>query len=199
MQSLAIPVSVTHIGGEAFQRCSSLTAIEVSESNPEYCSIDGALFTKDKRTMIAYPAGRSEEEYAIPAGVTSIGDDVFAGCSSLKSINIPNGVTEIGWGAFSGCSSLHSLEIPSSVTEIGWGAFGGCIALKSLDIPESVTLIGWEVFNGCSSLELVKLPDSVTEIGDDSFRDCPKLTLRVPKGSYAERFAIEMGIKYETF
>ena len=169
-------MSVTHIGDAAFLRCSSLTAIEVSESNPEYCSIDGALFTKDKRTMIAYPAGRSEEDYAVPAGVTSIGDGVFAGCSSLKSITIPNGVTEIGWGAFSACFSLHSLEIPSSITEIGWGAFFGCISLKSLDIPASVT-----------------------EIGDDAFRDCPKLTLRVPKGSYAERFAIENEIKYKTF
>ena len=43
------------------------------------------------------------EEVVIPEGVTSIGDDAFADCSSLRSVTIPDSVTYIGAGAFSFC------------------------------------------------------------------------------------------------
>ena len=51
--------------------------------------------------------------------VTSIGNEVFFGCSELTSIEIPSSVTSIGNFAFSGCSGLTGIEIPSSVTKIG--------------------------------------------------------------------------------
>ncbi|MDO4371888.1 MAG: leucine-rich repeat domain-containing protein, partial [Clostridia bacterium] len=48
----------------------------------------------------------------ISGGVTSIGDYVFADCSSLTSIIISNSVTSIGEGVFYDCSSLTSIVIP---------------------------------------------------------------------------------------
>ena len=151
LSSLAIPPSVTSIGTGAFAYCSSLTRIEVDETNPNYCSIDGALFTKDQTTLILCARGRTT--YSIPSSVTCIGDLAFSGCRCLSSVEIPSSVVSIGDRAFSDCFSLSSLALPSSVTGIG----------------------------------------------DDAFEDCPKLTLRVPKGSYAEEYAKENEIKYETF
>jgi TonB family protein len=51
----------------------------------------------------------------------------------LISLTIPNSVTWIGNEAFAGCSSLISLTIPNSVTWIGNGAFYGCEALTKLN------------------------------------------------------------------
>ena len=56
--------------------------------------------------------------------VTSIGDSVFYGCSSLTSVTIGNSVTYIGDWAFGYCSSLTSVTIPNSVTYIGDSVFG---------------------------------------------------------------------------
>ena len=68
----------------------------------------------------------------IPAGVTSIENQVFAGCTTLVSINIPEGVTSIEEYTFHSCYSLPSIDIPASVTFIRNYAFYMCNNLKTV-------------------------------------------------------------------
>ena len=120
-----------------------------------------------------------EREYIveayIPNGVTSISDNAFSRCYSLKNITIPNSVTSIGNSAFEDCTSLTSVTIPDSVTRIGESAFAGCESLTSIKIPDSVREIDVDAFFQCNSLTNVTIPDSVTEIGDGAFGHCPSL------------------------
>ena len=150
--SVTIPNSVTSIGHLAFRGCSSLTDINVDPNNKYWCSVDGVLFSKDMKTLVAYPRGRAGA-YKCPDGVTFIGDDAFVGCSSLTSVTIPNSVTSIGKYAFWYCSSLTSVTIPNSVTSIGNSAFYGCSSLTSVTIPNSVTSIGIYAFYHCTKLK----------------------------------------------
>ena len=108
--------------------------------------------------------------------VTSIGDSVFSGCTSLTSCTIGSGVTSIGSFAFRRCSSLQSIDIPSSVTIIKHDAFNGCTSLTSIDIPSGVTSVSDSVFLNCSSLTSVTIPNSVTSIGTAAFNNCTSLT-----------------------
>lgn len=107
--------------------------------------------------------------------VTVIGEDVFYGCDSLRSVSIPNSVTSIESGAFADCSNLKSVGIPGSVTKIGAAAFDYCSSLKSIDIPGSVTDIGSWAFRCCESLEGISIPKSVTSIGTYVFQGCYNL------------------------
>ena len=100
--------------------------------------------------------------------VTSIGEEAFVGCESLKSINIPKGVNSIGSWAFNACISLTSIEIPNSVTSIGVGTFSWCTGLKSIKIPDSVTDIGEEVFAECDSLTTIHFPNSLRNVKGDN-------------------------------
>lgn len=120
----------------------------------------------------------------IEPGVTSIGNRVFLGCSSLTSVTIPESVTSIKGYAFYGCSSLTSVTIPEGVTSIGDWAFDGCSSLTSVTIPDGVTSIGEYAFCMCSSLMSVTIPDDVTSIGEAAFEGCSSLTsVTIPKGA----------------
>ena len=94
--------------------------------------------------------------------VTSIGNDAFAYCSGLTSIDIPNSVTSIGISAFVYCSGLTSIDIPNSVTSIGISAFFSCTGLTSVTIPNSVKSIGFGLFEGCSNLIKINVNENNT-------------------------------------
>ena len=162
--SIVIPDSVTSIIAGAFYGCTSLTEITVSPDNKNYLSMDGVLFNKDGSELLVYPRGNKRSTYIIPDSVTSIGERVFFGLTSLAEITIPDSVTSIGGGAFSGCTSLSKVTLSNNLKVIEYGAFYGCTSLAEITIPDSVTSIGSGAFSGCTSLAEITIPDSVTEI-----------------------------------
>lgn len=55
-ESITLSESMTMVGALAFYACSDLTKITVPESNQKFCSVDGALYTKDGTKLICCPA-----------------------------------------------------------------------------------------------------------------------------------------------
>ncbi len=58
VKTIYIGENVLEIDGKAFYSCWALQRIIVDENNPNYCDIDGVLYTKDKKTVICYPCDR---------------------------------------------------------------------------------------------------------------------------------------------
>ena len=131
IESVEISEGITSICSYAFSGCSELENINVSPENAAYTSIEGIVFSKDKKSLVVYPAGKSGA-YTVPDGVTSIVGSAFCSCSGLTSVDIPDGVTSIGENAFNSCSGLTSVDIPDGVTSIGYRAFGGCYNLNTI-------------------------------------------------------------------
>lgn len=50
-----IGAGVDFVDPKAFYSCWALRQIEVDENNPNYCDIDGVLYSKDKKTVICRP------------------------------------------------------------------------------------------------------------------------------------------------
>ena len=122
----------------SFYDC-TIDAYEVPEDHPLYQAIDGVLFSKDGKTLLAYPGGRMDEHYDVPAGVEHIWPYAF-GTDYLKTISLPIGLKTIGNGAFSDCGRLQSIAIPLTVTEIGDYAFWGCVSLELVSLPDGLTI-----------------------------------------------------------
>lgn len=64
LTTIEIPASVTSIEEGAFRGCKNLRSIIVSKGNPAYKDIRGALFSKDGKTLIRYPAGKGHSQSA---------------------------------------------------------------------------------------------------------------------------------------
>ena len=159
LSSITIPDSVTRIGDSAFSSCTSLKEISVTSGNTSYKSIDGVVFSKDNKDLLACPAGKSGD-YTVPKDVTYIRIEAFSGCRSLTSITIPDSVTSIGDLAFSVCTNLTSITIPDSVTSIGDHTFTFCTSLTSIAIAASITSIGDGAFLDCNSLTSISIPQA---------------------------------------
>ena len=153
LESITIPASAFNIGEYAFDNCTSLISVKITDNS----------YSQDYHYSIgdnAFHSCWSLTSINIPSSVTSIGDNAFQNCSSLTSINIPSSVTSIRESTFEGCSALTSINIPSSVTSIEGSAFSGCSSLTSINIPSSVTSIGYYAFYGCSSLTSITVDES---------------------------------------
>ena len=120
LESAMIPESVANINGNPFPLCTSLSSIEVAERNGAYQSIGGALFSKDAKTMLSYPSGRTSDAYDIPSGTETIGKSMFFQTTQLNRISIPVSVKTIENGAFYGCSNLA--DVYYAGTEEEWNA-----------------------------------------------------------------------------
>ena len=169
LTEIKLPDGVTRIWDSAFAGCTNLVKFEVNESNPNYCTIDGVLYSKDKTTVVRFPAGKEAESYTVPNTVTNISYNAFSGCAGLKGISIPDSVVSIGSSAFADCINLTSANIPSGITTIEESVFSGCAKLESINIPEGVTTIRAGAFDGCDSFESVKLPNSASNVSGFSF------------------------------
>lgn len=146
LEKIIISDSVISIGYDTFKNCTSLKEMNVNKNNKNYSSVNGVLFNKDKTILVKFPTGKSDIEYIIPDSVTNIGIGAFEYCISLEKITIGNSVTGIGNCAFSDCTNLNNVTIPSSVTNIGTSAFSCCTNLGKIRIGNSVTVIGRDAF-----------------------------------------------------
>lgn len=145
--------------------------------------------------------------------VTTIGNAAFRD-SSVTSVTIPASVTEIGANAFAGCTNLTSvnyiggdwskLTIQSGnpavedaakdaaneqlfdfefilnntaviVTNYKYNGAAADVTIPSRYQGKPVTTIGHAAFFN-SAVTSVTIPDSVTSISDEAFINCPKLT-----------------------
>lgn len=197
-ETISIPVSVESIASRAFNRCPDLLSFTVAPDAAYYSSGSGLLLSKSGSAIISVPMAVSG--VVIPAGVTSIGDYAFSGCSNLVEADLPEGLMSIGQYAFENCTSLTAITIPASVTSIGRNAFTGCTGIKSITISQNVldlgvaqvfsairakienvtiasgaTSIPRQAFNGFSNLKKVTILGGLKTIGAQAFYGCSKL------------------------
>ena len=175
IKTISIPSSVTKIDKAAFDKCTNLGAINVSEENSFFTSVDGVLFNKNKTRLIKYPINKTDVEYTVPETVTVIDEFAFADCTKLVSITIPNSVTKINARAFGKCTNLKYVKLPDGLNTIADGVFYGCSKLSGIRIPEGVISIGNSAFLCCTSLISVAIPKSVEVIGSGAFNGCSSL------------------------
>lgn len=131
LKEVNYPKTLRNIPGGLFHNCPEVKEFNVDAENPYFCTIEGAIYTKDGKKLIAVPDAW-REEFVVHDGTEEIDGFVFSDFSILKKIVLPESLKIIGHRAFDGCESLKELRIPCNVKSIDYRALDECKSLRKL-------------------------------------------------------------------
>lgn len=114
IKTIHVPAGVTTIKPGVWGNALN---IEVDAINPQYCSVDGVLFSKDKKTLLIYPNGRNDREYTLPEATEEISKYAFCQ-SQLQKVVISENVKNLHAYTFVGAYHLKDIYLPKQLTEI---------------------------------------------------------------------------------
>lgn len=189
-QTLTIPASVKYIGYGAFAN-TTIEEFRVAKDNEVYATIDGVLYDKVKKELIACPAlititkRNGMSIFVIPEGIKAIGDYAFFGLEfrDYHYFSLPSTLERIGNFAFARTKhfQLHNINsedvtaFPSCLSEIGEGAFYGtgenAVSIKELELANtSLTQIPKYAFFNCTIKgDKFSLPEVLLDIHNSAF------------------------------
>lgn len=203
IQSIEIPDSVQMIKPGAFAGCYGMKYFTVASGNAVYATIDGVLYNKIKKELVAVPAGRDYtsdalhgrmNEFKVPEGIVKIGDYAFWGLNldsqvskttRRMSIILSSTVEEIGNYAFAETSvGETSISKLNNVKTIGNYAFANSRNI-TIDWSKSIVeTIGEYAFSGSkvnsnqNGIRRITFPETLKQIGEGAFSnaevDAPK-------------------------
>ena len=161
------------IGSSAFRGCTSLRSIEISSL----------------RDLGSWAFAECEELVSCKLPVSygyMYGVGVFMGCTKLQEIVVPLFMVDFPQSEdmFAGCTSLSSVQLPPSMRSVGERMFANCQHLTSISIPQDVTRI-YNAFEGCGQLqEIDVMAEEPPYLSEDAFSNeqCENLLVCVPVG-----------------
>ena len=173
--SVTIPVSITKIEDvgimpewNAFYNSLKLNSFQVSSENGNYTSMDGVLFTKDKKTLISYPTTKEGTKYKIPEGVEKIGTFAFNGCS-FSEVILPSTLTLLCSSAFHNCSKVTTIvcyaTTPPAET-FGWTF--AYMAQELLYVPEDAVQAYKDSELWGNFKDILPIPNSVVVLDESN-------------------------------
>lgn len=137
LKEISLPSSLNNITYNAFENCDKLEVLSVKDNNPNYSSVGGVLYSKDKKKLIICPKSK-KSPFFFPDTVEEINEGAFAGCSRINTIILPHSIRKINEYAFNGCAALRFISIPKNLEEIGSFSFAGCTNLKQINVYSDV-------------------------------------------------------------
>ncbi len=139
----------------------------VKETNDEYIAADGVVYSKDKKTLVYYPA---EKGYNFET----------AGDNPAYTYNVPESTENIAPYAFYGANLVTEVKMPDALKNIGAYSFYRA-GLKTVNIPTGVKAVKEYAFARVSSAEKLDL-GAVEKIEDMAFFDFSgdKISVKIP-------------------
>ena len=150
----------------------SVSAFVQEGKNEHYSVRDGVLYNADGSVLLCYPGGSMAEEFSVPEGTVSVGDNAFSHARNLKRISLPGSLRRIGDQAFYFCRNLTEITYAedTSLETIGNQAFSCCDSLTEISLPPVKEIMD-RAFFSCESLTTVHFSEGTRSIGDSVFFD----------------------------
>ena len=128
--------------------------LTIDTENPNYVMDDGALYNKNKDTVITV-LKKINGKFELKDSVKIIGTQAFMAQSAMAEINL-NKVSEIGQAAFEGCNSLKKIEVPSTIAKIDSRAFINATGASQIIIHKKENAIAGSPFGSPFGLRAIE-------------------------------------------
>ena len=186
--AITVGADVKEIDGKSFYSCWALQTIKVDKNNPNYCDVDGVLYTKDMTRLICYPIDHDKYLRA-QNGYTDLKDDdgkpmeelwgttetydetFFAEYNRLtRTYVVPSTVKTLGELSLN-YSNITDLYLPEGLETIEtFAVFKNTVLLNIY----SYTFDGENSDTTAAAIERMasvypSLPEGLTSIGSDAF------------------------------
>ena len=170
--SITIPNSVEFVGYGAFDGCSSLKDVYISDVEAWLNIEFGGYGSNPNRygtLHILDDNGNEVTDLVIPDGVTNICAYAFQNATNLTSVTIPDSVASIGEGAFNNCSNLKDVYITDIEAWLNIAIDNAKYMPNNWATLHILNEQGNEVKN-------VVIPRSITHIRASAFRNAKYIT-----------------------
>ena len=161
LRSIKLPHSIIEIGKEAFEECSNLQIVDMSQCTQ-----------LEKIGTNAFRKCKSLSKLLLPKSLKEIGEFAFEECSNLQIVDMSqcNSLEMIGENAFSGCSSAEFVfpEEFESLKCIYSCAFENCKKITSFPFSKALNKMNFSAFKGCSNLQILDF-SKCTELWDINY------------------------------
>ncbi len=179
VQVINVGKDVLEIDGKAFYSCWALQRIEVDEENPNYCDIDGVLYTKDMTKIVCYPCDHDTylvNKYGYADSLDENGNWIepqgerFAAYENdVMTYVVPSTVTTIGELAFN-YAHMAYVYVPEGLKTIETLGFFEIPRLKELYSYKSDAVTDTHLGDKNALGEVYRsLPEGLEYIGSDAF------------------------------
>lgn len=169
LTEMHLPSSLKTIGCAIFVNCSGLQHAYIDQASPLFQSRDNMLFSKDATRLLQQLAD-NKKEYVVLETVTSIAPNCFQYKTNLQQITIPTSVTSIGNYVLYGCTSIKDVFCLSSAPiRLGQYVFAKTdLSNATLHVPYGqrqayLDATGWNLFGNI--VEMAATPCDVNGDG----------------------------------
>ena len=222
IEEVILPKTLKNLGGDTFYNCKNLKKINIPENvelmgnNPfggcplveitnessHFFFENGALYTKDKETMIYCSIKGDEDTFVVPNTVKVICKHTFFLCDRFKKIVLPKSLEKMENNPFSGCSKLE-LENHSKAyyiqDDVIYNGFKTSVigTLNKITSDRLVLLDGIKTINrnsfwNCKGIKTIVFPKTLVDIGYNPFVGCSNIRFE----SHSPRFKVIDDVLY---
>lgn len=193
LSSITFPDCCNRIDSQTFQSATDLKEIKISNSNTTFCTVDGVLYSKDKKKLLQYPAAKEGSTFTLPSTVDTLGYGAFERNKYLETIN---GLTQIkhleSMVTFNSTLKLKEVDL-SGLTDTTLNAytFQYSTGIEKVTLSSSTQYISFGCFRGLTNLKEVHFKTTTPPPLDASdnhasyrnFKECPNVKFYVPSSA----------------
>ncbi len=222
IEEVILPKTLTNMGGDTFYNCKNLRKInipekcnlmgnnpfagcplvEVRNESPYFIYENGALYTKDKQTMIYCSIKGEDTIFVVPDTVKVICKHTFFLCDRFEKIILPKSLEKMENNPFSGCSKLELVNYSKAYyiqDDVIYNGFKTSvvgtlnkITSDRLVLLEGIKTINRNSFWNCKGIKTIVFPKSLVDIGYNPFVGCSNIRFE----SHSPRFKVIDDVLY---